>query len=231
MNFRVLDCNGDPLPPLQAENFAVINDEKGLAFGTGLEGGSISGLGMPSNYGLYSVIALDMSDSIFNSGAVDDVIDGARTYLDQLESAPAPNHGHKVALVAFGRPEAYELVADFSSDFEALRGSLEQLRQGESRGSTDLYGAYIQALELVGKQGSDLDLVERFVVVLTDGTHEAGAEEAMQAEALAAEIARPRISTASGSMETTMPPSWPSWLPPRRTFFTSITPNSSDPRS
>ena len=65
LNFQVTDCDGDPAPALHADNFRVINDEKGLPFGNGLEGGSMSGLGMPSSYALYSTVVIDLSDSIF----------------------------------------------------------------------------------------------------------------------------------------------------------------------
>ncbi len=186
VKFRVLDCEGNPVPPLTSADFKIINNEKGEAFGAGLEGGGISELGVPTDYGLFSVVALDMSDSIFNSGAVDDVIDGALEYLEQVEQGPGANVQHEVALVAFGRPQAFDVVQPFTADFALLRRVLEEMRGGESRGSTDLYGAYMRAIELVAEPGADIELDERFVILLTDGTHEAGDEKNMRERAMEA---------------------------------------------
>ncbi|TPV92461.1 MAG: VWA domain-containing protein [Myxococcales bacterium FL481] len=185
VNFRVRDCNGDPVPALSPSDLKVINDEKGEEFGTGNEGGGISDLGVPSSYGLYSVIALDMSDSIFKRGAVDHVLDGALEYLDKIAVSPSPDTIHEVAVVAFGRPEAFEVVQSFTGDHAEARAAIESLRDSESRGSTDLYGAYLQSLEMVEERGAEQALSERFFVVLTDGTHESGNEAYLRDQALA----------------------------------------------
>jgi len=185
LSFRVLDCDGDPVPPLGAESFAVVNDEKGEPFGAGLEGGSVSTLGRPDDYALVSVLALDFSDSIHQAQAVDDVIDGALTYLDGIEDGGIDGVTHEVAIAAFGRPAAFEVISPFTTDLDAARASLEALRSAPSRGSTDLYGAYGEAVALAEGRGLEHELTERFVVVLTDGTHEAGDEAAMREQALA----------------------------------------------
>ncbi len=182
--FRVLDCDGDPIEPLSDDEILVINDEKGDPFGAGLEGGSVSDLAMPTDYGLYTVIALDMSDSIFNSGALDSMLDGAHSFIEQLAEHSAQSPRHKVALAVFGRPAVYEVVVDFTDDLDHLDASIEDLRDSFSRGSTDLYGAYSQSISLVRDQGRERDLAERFVVLLTDGTHEAGDEETLRQRAI-----------------------------------------------
>lgn len=184
VNFRVRDCNGDPVPVLSPENLRVINDEKGEEFGAGKEGGGISDLGVPTSYGLYSVIALDMSDSIFKRGAVDHVIDGALTYLDKIAVTPSAETKHEVAVIAFGRPDAFEVVQSFTLDHTSAREAIEALRTSESRGSTDLYGAYLEGLQMVGERSMNEELSERFFVMLTDGTHESGNEEFLRNNAL-----------------------------------------------
>ena len=185
LGFRVLDCNGDPIGPLDPAKFVVLNDEKGEPFGAGLEGGSVSDLAVPANYGLFSVLALDLSDSIFNSGAIDQMIDGALAYLKSVERTPAPSVRHEVALMVFGRPEAHALLVDFTTDFGRLRTELEALRASESLGSTDLYGAVTKATDmLAAADGCGLEITEKFLVLMTDGTHEAGDDVAMREEAL-----------------------------------------------
>ena len=162
VGFRVLDCEGDPIGPLADDEIVVLNDEKGEPFGAGLEGGSVSDLAMPSDYGLYTVLALDMSDSIFNSDALDSMIDGAHTFIDMLAQYSASSPDHEMALVVFGRPDVYEVVVDFTHDLDELDAGIEALRSGHSRGSTDLYGAYTESISLVRDQGRHFDLAERF---------------------------------------------------------------------
>lgn len=185
VTFRVTGDDGSPIDTLTNQNVKIINDENNEPFGQGLEGGSVSDVGPPVNFGLYSVLALDMSDSIFNSGSADDVISGARAFIRLLVEDPEPQFKHRVALIALGRPEEVELVQSFSQDADALYETLDQLASSASRGSTDLYGAYMMALDVVEDGGADMDLVERFVVLLTDGTHEAGDEKTLRNQALA----------------------------------------------
>lgn len=184
--FRVLDCDGYPVRPLTGQDLTVINDETGQPFGAGGEGGGVSEPAVPSNFKLYSVLALDMSDSIFNAGALDDVVDGAKTFVQQLVVESTGDQRHYVAIMVFGRTDAIQVVLDFTDDPVALNAKLEELRGGVSLGTTNLYGAYMQALEVVQAAGTGADLAERSVVILTDGTHEAGDEDAMRAQALAA---------------------------------------------
>lgn len=196
LGFRVLDCNGDPIGPVDPAKFVVLNDEKGEPFGAGLEGGSVSDLAVPSNYGLFSVLALDLSDSIFNSGALDQMVDGALAYLAAVEKTPAPSVRHEVALMVFGRPEAHALLVDFTHDFNRLRAELEALRRAKSLGSTDLYGAVAKAADLLdAADGCGLELREKFLVIMTDGTHEAGNDEVMRVEALAKLRENPELNT------------------------------------
>jgi len=184
--FRVLDCDGYPVRPLTSADVTIINDEKGEPFGSGGEGGGASAPGVPSEFGLFSILALDMSDSIFNNNAVNDVIDGAKIFVQKMVIDPDRALRHKVALLVFGSTNETSVVLDFTDDAQALNTKLEELRTSTSLGTTNLYGAYMMALEEVCAQGLDLDPVERSVVILTDGTHEAGNESELQANAIAA---------------------------------------------
>ena len=134
--FRVLACDGSPVRELTNNDVKVINDEKGEPFGTGMEGGGVSDIGVPTDFGLFSVLALDMSDSIFNSGSVNNVIDGALTFIKELVTDAPEGLKHKVALIAFGRPDAtqeeigqvareaqaHEFVTSFGEGYETEVG-------------------------------------------------------------------------------------------------------------
>jgi hypothetical protein len=159
--FRVIGCDGEPIRLLSEDDVTVYNDEKGTPFGFGKEGGALPVLGVAADFRLFTVLALDMSDSIHNSDAVDDVIDGAKRFIETAAERPELAAKHKIAIVAFGRPAALELVQDFSGDHALLYEKLEVLRNSPGRGSTDLYGAYTFALDLVDTAGSEFEYVER----------------------------------------------------------------------
>ncbi len=186
VTFRVLDYQGYPVRPLADTDVKVINDEKKEPFGAGQEGGGASKPGKPSTFELYSVLALDMSDSIFKNQALDDMLAGAHSFVDKLVTEPEEAMKHKVAIVVFGRTEKIQVVQEFTDNPTKLHGVLDKLATADSLGTTNLYGAYMKAIEVVETAGSDADLVERTVVILTDGTHEAGDEKLMRKQALAA---------------------------------------------
>lgn len=186
LRFRALDCDGNPVRPLVPSDMTVINDEKGVPFGQGGEGDSVSNVGEDSNIELYSVLVLDLSNSIHAAGAIDSVIDGARAFVEETVTKPQAALKHRVAIIAFGRPDLVTLEQDFTQDDAALNTKLEELRVAPPRGTTDLYNAYMMALAKAGEPTTGGDsVVERFVVLLTDGTHEAGNEEQLRSQALA----------------------------------------------
>jgi uncharacterized protein YegL len=187
VRFRVLKCDGNPVRQLVPSDVTMINDEKGVPFGKGAEGDSVSDVGANLNLELYSVLLLDLSNSIYAAGAVDALIDGARAFVEETVTKPQGALKHQVAIIAFGRPELITLEQEFTQDDAALNAKLEQLRVAPPRGTTDLYDAYMMALDMLATVGSGGDAVlERFVVLLTDGTHEAGNEEQLRMQALEA---------------------------------------------
>ncbi len=195
LKFRVLDANGDPIRPLVAGDTTVINNEKGTPFGEGNEGESVSDVGDVADIEIYSVVALDLSDSIFDAGVDGDVIEAARAYVQATVVDAEPGVRHKVIFLAIGRPEATEfLMTDFSEDENELFGVLENARNAGSRGTTALYNAYLAGLNELEQRGDDTTaVVERFLVLVTDGTHEAGGEAVLREAALEAK----HVSTAT----------------------------------
>jgi uncharacterized protein YegL len=186
VTFRVLDANGYPVRPLTEKDVTVINDVKGEPFGAGQEGGGASQPGKPLEFEMYAVLALDMSDSIFNNEALDDVLMGAHTFVDRLVAEPEDDMKHKVGIMVFGRTEKIKMVQNFTDNPTTLHNALDKLANSKSLGTTNLYGAYMQAIEEIEKVNAGVDLVERSVVLLTDGTHEAGDEKNMRKQAMEA---------------------------------------------
>lgn len=186
VGFRVRDCDGNAIRPLSDEDIVVINDEKGEPFNASSEGGSISNVGVISDVEMYSVLTLDFSESIFVQGAEEDVVDGALAYIDATLVSPDYPLEHQIAIIAFGGPTEIELIADFTDDPNELQRALSSALSDGSRGTTDLYDAYMEAITLVNAQGTPDAIVDKFVVVMTDGTHEAGGADTLRPQALAA---------------------------------------------
>ena len=185
--FRALDCAGNPL---SNPTVRVFDDETGAEIGSSGEGATASEPGVDQTVYLVSLLVLDLSDSIVAGGARDDVVNGALAYVSSALTE-APEIPHFIQVVAFGRPNAYEVIVPFTDDAATLSSGLEGLRTDPGRGTTDLYGAYLTALESAGDyvpplRGANRGVGERFVVLLTDGVHEAGDTENLRSQALAA---------------------------------------------
>jgi hypothetical protein len=191
VGFRVLSEYGEPLRPLVAEDVVVYNDEKGTPFGSGSEGDAVSDVAPIDDVELYSVLALDFSSSIVNNGVVDDMIDGAIAYVDAVVTKPEAKFKHNVAIVVFGAPDETGILLEFTNDDTTLKRELDDLRSSPSLGSTDLYGAYLGSLGYLLEQGGTEGVVERFLVLLSDGTHEAGNAAELRELAIAAKRAVP----------------------------------------
>ncbi|MFO0554247.1 MAG: vWA domain-containing protein [Polyangiaceae bacterium] len=196
IGFRVLDENGEAVRPLDKEgDIVVINDETGLPFSEG-EGSSVSGVGPSTEIEIDTVLVLDMSDSIYENDFKDDVIKGAHDYIEEVVEKGDPQFPHFVAIYVFGRPDAITRITDFTNDTATLYAALTTLtNEGLPLGTTDLYDAYISGLKYLDSKLPDSAhpdaLQERFLVLLSDGTHEAGNTENLRAKALAAKKASP----------------------------------------
>ena len=125
----------------------------------------MSRLGKPSSYGVFTVLALDFSDSIFNSNAVANIIAGARTFVTQRVTNQPQNLKHHVMIMAFGRTATIKVVQDFTQDHMRLQAALETLSASGPRGATDVYNAYMTALNHVNDQGAELSVVDLNVVL------------------------------------------------------------------
>jgi hypothetical protein len=192
IDFKVLQCDDSPLvPPLAEDEITLINGETNEPFAS--EGAGASRLAPPGNLKLYSVLMLDMSGSIFEYDAQDSVLAGARAYIDALvtlnpkDSTPVATikRNHEVALYIFSHGTPIPLQ-DFTNDSTLLYAGLDKAVVLTPMGSTDLYGAYQFGLTQLRDKPAPVDsLVERFMVILTDGTHQAGNGEQLRQQSLA----------------------------------------------
>jgi formylglycine-generating enzyme required for sulfatase activity len=185
MVFSVETCDGDPVPDLLEQGtIEIINDETGQPFGS--EGGAAPSLGEAKEFAFYTIVVLDLSYSIVNNGSLESEIDGAISLVQQLVEQPEDaRQKHNVALYAFGSTSQSELLQGFTKDHALLYQQLDALKSDPGKGSTNLYGAYLTGLNLVETQGLGEEKVLRSMVLMTDGTHETGDADEMEAEALA----------------------------------------------
>ncbi len=127
---------------------------------------------------------------MFAQNAQGAVFDAAEAFIRAMVENAPDGLKHKIAVQVFGRTAEIRIVQAFTDDLDVLLAKLEMMRATqESLGSTNLYGAYQQALQAVLAEGRDLELVERSVVLFTDGKHEASAQEPIRTETLDAKRA------------------------------------------
>lgn len=182
--FSVTDCDGVPVPNLDGRNFNVINNENGKPFQS--EGGSASFL-QALNFEFYTVLVLDLSYSIVQNDRLNDLVDGAKHFVKTvIEDQTDEAYMHNVAIYVFGSTKESQLLLRFTQDTAEIYATLEGLRDDPGRGSTNLYGAYMAAIEELNRvRGDDPNkLLARSLVIISDGTHETGDEKSMRREAL-----------------------------------------------
>ena len=195
LKFSVRLSNGFALPTdLTSSDIEVINDEKGTPFG-GPEGGAVSNPDLPSDFHLLTVLILDFSDSIFQNGVQSQIKSGVEEYLKNLLEPQVGDdakktrikENHEIAIVQLGSTKDVKLVLDFTDNVNQIKSQVSKMIDAGGLGSTDLYGAYIRALNIAAShQVPRKDLVGRSVVLFTDGTHQAGDERRQEANALSA---------------------------------------------
>ena len=190
--FSVAMSDGTPPPRLLSHNIEVINDEVGEDFGDSTEGGSRSEPGIPADIKLLTVFVLDFSDSIFHAAVQDRIQSGVDKYLQALMVKSNDDAGdlaiikdnHDIAIVQLGRTEKVEVVLGFTNDASRVRQTVGDMVATGGLGTTNLYSGYVLGVNMAEREAVSTELVERAVVLITDGTHQAGNETALRTEAL-----------------------------------------------
>jgi von Willebrand factor type A domain len=165
--FAVDTSEGEPVPGLTAESFRIYEDGNLVS-----EHESKQTILNPEIAAAhYTVLLIDMSGSVTESGDLPTISAGAGAFADQV------GQYQEIAVYAFdGRKEIVQL-SGFSKNKEAIHGGIERLDGFQSKDpSTNLNGAVDQALVVLDRQLRRANVPLRFgtLVVFTDGTDHAG---------------------------------------------------------
>ena len=174
VSFFVSDQNGNPVAGLQAGDFAIFeNDEINSVFESSKR---IS----PDEreFVMYTLLLLDLSDSIRRSGALEPLLDAAETLVRRIFETNEGNV-HRMTVYWFdGSASIHPALEDgkFSSDQSEIISTIRSLPASNDR-STNLFGAVVESLNVIRKTLNDTDdgIIRRGNFVLfTDGSDNAG---------------------------------------------------------
>jgi hypothetical protein len=164
--FSVDKGREDPVAGLSADDFAIYED-----------GGLVSKFESKQTIQnpevaavMYTLLLVDMSGSVTESGQADALVDAAKTFSDQVGKL------QKVGVYAFDGDEKLHAVVPFTEAQGSVQGGLDGLRKYKARDpSTNLHGAVVEALR---ELKASLDKEKKplkfgTLVVFTDGTDRA----------------------------------------------------------
>jgi len=120
---------------------------------------------------MYTMLLVDMSGSITESGQADALVDAAKSFSDRVGKT------QKVGVFAFDGEEKIHSVVPFTEAQGTVQGGLEGLKHYKAKDpSTNLHGAVVEALrELRRSLDKDHKPIKFGTLVLfTDGTDRAG---------------------------------------------------------
>src|SRR5262249_13885280 len=119
---------------------------------------------------MYTMLLVDMSGSVSESGQADNLVDAAKSFSDKVGKS------QKVGVYAFDGEEKIHSVVPFTESQGSVAGGLEGLRKYKAKDpSTNLHGAVVEGLRELKKE---LDKDKRplkfgTLVVFTDGSDRA----------------------------------------------------------
>ena len=175
--FFTVEDEGEPVAGLTAEDFDIYEDE-GLV--SKFESQQV--IQNPEVAAvMYTLLLLDMSGSITESGEADTVVDAAHQFSEKVGKT------QKVGVYAFDGGKDIASVVRFTEAKGSVDGGLDGLRSYTAKDpSTNLNGAVISGLEVLSKALNKDKRPLKFgtLVVFTDGTdraHRVTKEEMMEA--------------------------------------------------
>jgi hypothetical protein len=118
----------------------------------------------------YTLLLMDMSGSVTNSGQAPLLADAASGFSERVSKT------QEVAVYAFDGAKEIHPIVGFTSGGGSVKGAVEGLRSYKPRDpSTNLNGAVVEAIGVLGKQMERAQQPLRFatLVVFTDGTDHA----------------------------------------------------------
>lgn len=175
--FRMDDENGAPKPGVAVEQFKIYEDGKLISTYESKQ----TILNPEVSTVRYTLLLLDMSGSVVESGQVPQIQEAVGAFLEGI------GENEKVAIYAFDGREEIHPLAEFGAREATLARKNELLSKWEAKDpSTNLHGAIVQGVAELeeAKAGSDVPLRFGTLVIFTDGTdraHRASAEDAVAA--------------------------------------------------
>jgi hypothetical protein len=164
--FFTVEEGEEPVAGLTAEDFVIYEDDQVVSTFESkqtIQNPDVAAV-------MYTMLLLDMSGSITESGQADLVVDAAQGFVDRV------GESQKVAVYAFDGEKDIQSVVPFTEAKGSVEGGLQGLRTYKPRDpSTNLHGAVVQGLAELRKA---LDKDKRplkfgTLVVFTDGTDRA----------------------------------------------------------
>ena len=164
--FSVETREGDPVPGLTADQFRIYEDDQLISVHESKQ--TILNPELAAAH--YTLLLVDMSGSVTESGDVPTIVSGATTFASRV------GRQQEVAVYAFDGSPRLTRIAGFSRSADAVGRGVERLDGFQPKDpSTNLNGAVIEGLDILDKQLRRSRVPLRFgtLVVFTDGTDRA----------------------------------------------------------
>jgi hypothetical protein len=157
----------DPVPGLQADDFKIYEDD-GLVSKfeskQTIQNPEVAAV-------MYTLLLLDVSGSITESGQLDQLVDAANMFTDKVGKT------QKVAVYSFDGEDKIHPVVPFTETEGALKGGIDGLKGYKPKDpSTNLHGAVVQGLQTLkaALEREQKPLKFGTLVVFSDGADRAG---------------------------------------------------------
>lgn len=164
--FFSVEQDGEPVPGLSADDFEIYEDNRLVSKFESrqvIQNPDVAAV-------MYTMLLLDMSGSITESGEAGALVDAAQLFTERVGQT------QKVAVFAFDGGEKIRPVVNFTESARPVEGGLESLRTYQPQDpSTNLHGAVVQGLQQLDKSLKKDERPLKFgtLVVFTDGTDRA----------------------------------------------------------
>jgi hypothetical protein len=164
--FKVQTASGEPVGGLSADQFRIYEDRSIVSQYESKQ----TILNPEVAVSHYTLLLVDMSGSISDSGNRDAVVEAATTFTDRVEKS------QKVAIYAFDGSEELHPIVPFTDSTGSAKAGAQRLASYKAQDpSTNLNGAVLHGLDELDRALSHSEHPLRFgtLVVFTDGTDHA----------------------------------------------------------
>lgn len=164
--FFTVEKGDEPVAGLQAEDFEIYEDGEIVSTFESkqvIQNPEVAAV-------MYTMLLLDVSGSITESGSADSLVDAATLFTDRVGKT------QKVGVYSFDGDKEIRAVVPFTEAQGAAVGGLESLRTYKAKDpSTNLHGAVIEGLKELQKQLAKEKKPLKFgtLVIFSDGTDRA----------------------------------------------------------